>query len=105
MSDDGKSYERGRLMRGATRPVKRLGPMQFRVKGNHAAFWDVNLELDVPCQCPDAEYHGRPCLHEISARLQNGDAGLIQALGEQLLAAQRRSEELERRTRRARKAS
>lgn len=100
MADDGKGYDRGRLMRGATRPVKRLGPMQFRVKGNDQPYYDVNLELDTPCDCVDAQMHGRPCLHEIAARLQNGDLGLVQALGDALLKAQQRTEELERTTRR-----
>lgn len=87
-------------MRGATRPVVRMGPMQFRVKGNHQKWYYINLELDTPCECMDSFYHGRPCLHEISARLQIGDPGLIAALGQELLKAQQRADDLERRTKR-----
>jgi hypothetical protein len=98
MSDDGRGYDLGRLMRGATRPIKRLGPMQFVVKGNEQPKYYVNLDLDTPCECTDAQMHGRPCLHEIAARLQNGDTGLVAALGDALLKAQKRNEVLEKRT-------
>jgi hypothetical protein len=88
-------YDPARLRRGAARAVKRLGPHQFRVAGSHAPYWDVNLELDTPCTCPDAEFHGRGCLHELAARLHDGDAALIMGLGEMLLAQEKRIEEAE----------
>lgn len=84
------SYEPGRLRRGALRAVKKLGPHQYRVAGNHSPHYDVNLDLDTPCDCPDAQYHGRGCLHELAARLHDGDMKLVMALGEQLLAAEKR---------------
>lgn len=83
-------YEPGRLRRGAARAVRRLGPHQFRVRGTHESYYDVNLDLDTPCMCKDAEFHGRGCLHELAARLHDGDAKLIQALGDMLLAAEKR---------------
>lgn len=101
MSDDGKGYEMGRLMRGAQRPIHRLGPMHFVVKGNDRPRYYVNLEEDVPCDCEDAVRHGRPCLHEIAARLQNGDTGLVNALADALGKAMKRNEELERQTRKS----
>jgi hypothetical protein len=81
-------YEPGRLRRASTRAVKKLGPRQYRVRGNHEPFWDVNLDLDTPCTCPDAEFHGRGCLHELAARLHDGDMALVQALGDMLLKAE-----------------
>lgn len=88
-------YEPGRLRRAAARAVKQLGPHQYRVAGNHATHWDVNLDLDTPCDCPDAQFHGRGCLHELCARLQDRDPKLVMALGEILLAQQKRIDELE----------
>lgn len=91
MAEYDGAYEPGRLRRAATRAVKQLGPRQFRVRGSHEAYWDVNLDLDTPCDCPDAQYHGRGCLHELSARLASGDMKLVLALGEMLLAKEKRS--------------
>lgn len=98
------AYEPGRLRRAAVRVVVKFGPHQYRVAGNHAPYWDVNLELDTPCDCPDAQFHGRGCLHELAARLHDGDAKLMQALGDMLLAAERRAAELEKRARRRKSA-
>lgn len=89
----GGEYDPARLRRGAARAVKRLGPHQFRVRGNHSPHYDVNLELDTPCDCPDAQFHGRGCLHELAARLHDGDARLIMALGQMLLKQQEREEQ------------
>jgi hypothetical protein len=80
--------------------VKRLGPMQFRVRGQDEPFYDVNLEIDTPCTCMDAYHHGRGCKHELSARMANGDMGLIQALGDMLLKAHKANEALNRKRRR-----
>lgn len=91
MANYNGEYDPGRLRRGAARAVRRLGPHQFRVRGTHQSHWDVNLDLDTPCDCPDAQFHGRGCLHELAARLHDGDAKLIMALGEMLLAKERRS--------------
>ena len=99
-----EGYEMGRLMRGATRAIERLGPAHFRVAGTEQPFYYVNLEIDTPCDCMDAQKHGRPCLHEIAARLQNGDRGLIDALGKALLKAQQANEALQKQTRRRRTA-
>jgi hypothetical protein len=74
--------------------------MQFRVRGQDEPFYDINLELDTPCTCADAWHRGRGCKHELSARLASGEMPLIQALGEMLLAAQKKSEALEKRPRR-----
>lgn len=100
MIEDGEGYETGRLIRGSTRPVKRLGPMHFVVKGNQQPRYYVNLELDTPCDCTDAQMHGRPCLHEIAARLQNHDEGLRDALGKALLKLHKANEALQRQVKR-----
>ena len=96
-----EGYEPGRLRRAAQLAVRRLGPMQFRVRGQDEPHYDVNLDLDVPCCCKDAEFHGRGCKHELSARMANGDMGLIQALGEMLLKAHKANEALTRKRRRS----
>jgi hypothetical protein len=89
---DERAFDPNRLRRGLQRGVVRLGPNQFRIEGRHETHYDVNLDLDVPCVCKDAEYHGRGCKHELLARLHNGDAALIQSLGDLLLAAEKRKE-------------
>jgi hypothetical protein len=87
-----RAFDPNRLRRGLQRGVVRLGPAQFRIEGRHEKFYDVDLTSDVPCVCKDAEYHGRGCKHELLARLHNGDAALIQSLGDLLLAAEKRKE-------------
>lgn len=69
-----------RLRKAAKLAVKRLGPMQFRVRGQHEHFYDVNLELDTPCCCLDAWYHGRNCKHELAAKLHLPDPHTFNAL-------------------------
>ena len=85
------SYDPGRLWRGGHRPIRPLGPMQYEVAGNDEPSYFVNLELDTPCDCRDAQIRGRPCLHELAARLQMGEEGLVLAFGEMLAARQRAS--------------
>jgi hypothetical protein len=87
---DERAFDPNRLRRGLQRGVVRLGPNQFRIEGRHETHYDVNLDLDVPCVCKDAEYHGRGCKHELLARLHNGDAALIQSLGDMLLSQEKR---------------
>lgn len=96
------AYDPARLRRGATRAVRKVGPRQYRVQGQHRPYYDVNLELDTPCDCDDAQFHGRGCLHELAARLHDGDAALIQALGDMLLKAEQYMEAATRRTRKRR---
>ena len=96
------AYDPARLARGASRAVRKVGARQYRVQGTHEPYYDVNLELDTPCTCEDARFHGRGCLHELAARLHDGDMALIQALGDMLLRAQEHMEAQERRTRRRR---
>src|SRR4051812_29586860 len=84
-----RAFSPDRLRRGIQRAVVKLGPNQFRVEGRHETHYDVNLDLDTPCDCADAQFHGRGCLHELCARLHAGDAKLIQSLGEMLLAAEK----------------
>lgn len=89
---EGRAYCPNRLRRAATRAAVRLGPNQFRVRGTKARYWDVNLDLDTPCDCPDAQYRGRGCLHELKARMLNGDEGLLMELGMMLLRAEANQE-------------
>lgn len=84
------SYEPGRLRRGALRAVKPLGDRKYLVAGNEEPAYTVDLTQDVPCFCKDSEYHGRGCLHELAARLQDGDQKLRMALGQMLLDAEKR---------------
>ena len=97
---EGPGYDPARLRRAAARACLQLGPNQFRVEGRHEKHYDVNLDLDTPCDCYDAQFHGRGCLHELRARLQRGDGTLMQALGDMLLAAEKRMKEHTRRSRR-----
>lgn len=96
-----QGYEPGRLRRAAQLAVKRLGPNQFRIRGQDEPFYDVNLDLDTPCTCADAWHRGRGCKHELQARMANGDMRLVQALGDMLLKAHKANEELNRKRRRA----
>lgn len=84
-----RAFSPARLRRGIQRGVVRLAPHVFRVEGRHQKFYDVDLTSDVPCDCADAQFKGRGCLHELAARLHDGDATLIQSLGDMLLAAER----------------
>lgn len=77
------------MRRGIQRGVERLGPNQFRVEGRHEKWYDVNLDLDTPCDCMDAQMRGRGCLHELVSRLHAGDTKLIQSLGDMLLRAEK----------------
>lgn len=86
-------FEDGRLLRGSQRPVRPVGPRQFMVAGTKN-IWYVNLEIDVPCECPDAQFrHTKTgmCLHEIACRLQEREPLLVAALGA-LLARRDRHE-------------
>lgn len=84
-----RAFSPARLRRGIQRGVVRLGPRQFRVEGRHEKFYNVDLDAEYPCDCADAQFHGRGCLHELAARLHSGDAKLIQSLGEMLLAQEK----------------
>lgn len=87
---DAGSYEPGRLRRAAVLACKRIGPRQYRVRGQHQPYYDVDLDGDQPCYCRDAEYRGLVCKHEMRARLAEGDPKLMLALGEMLLRQERR---------------
>jgi hypothetical protein len=83
------AFDPARLRRAAVRAVQRLGDRRYRVQGRVFESYDVDLNAETPCYCRDAEYRGRPCLHELSARLADGDTELVMALGQMLLAAER----------------
>lgn len=104
MAPDALSYDPARLRRAAVLAVRKIGPQQYRVRGQSQWSYDVDLSADIPCYCKDAEYHGRGCKHELASRLAAGDQALRIALGEMLLAVQKKNEELQRRMKR-RKAS
>lgn len=84
-------YEPSRLRRAALLAVKPIGPGVYRVKGEHEPYYDVEVTADVPCYCKDAEYHGKGCKHFLAARLASGDMKLVMALGEMLLAKEKKS--------------
>jgi len=83
------TFDPARLRRAAVRAVQRLGDRRYRVQGRVFESYDVDLNAEVPCYCRDAEFRGRPCLHELSARLADGDTELVMALGQMLLTAER----------------
>jgi|SRR5581483_8370021 len=97
---EGPGYDPARLRRASVRACVQLGPNQFRVEGRHEKWYDVNMDLDTPCDCLDAQHHGRGCLHELRAMLQRGDQALLIALGTMLMKAE---ENLKAHTRRSRK--
>lgn len=87
-------YEPGRLRRAATRQWERLGPNQVRIASSKPNQWyDVNLDLDTPCDCMDAQMRGRGCLHELKSRMVCGDIGLMEALGHMLERAEKHNKE------------
>jgi hypothetical protein len=88
MTTSVQAFDSGRLRRAAVRTVDRLGDRRYRVQGRHCTAYDVDLNADVPCYCADAQFHGRGCLHELAARLHDGDGQLILGLGEMLLRAE-----------------
>jgi hypothetical protein len=88
-----EKVEPGRLRRGADRAVKKIGAAQYVVQGTREP-WIVDLESDVPCTCPDAQYRTTvgPCLHLWAALLQQRVPAAVQALAmlhEQRLRADR----------------
>lgn len=92
MENEPVSYDPQRLRRASVRGVKRLGDRRYLVEGRLVPTYVVDLnDGDVPCTCADAQYRGRrtPCLHELAARLHDGDGALIVALGAMLLRAER----------------
>ena len=96
-----RSYDPARLRRAATRAVQRLGDRRYRVEGRVCAFYYVDLNGDPVCYCADAQFHGAGCLHELAARLHDGDGALIMSLGEMLLTAERAMREHMRSIRKA----
>lgn len=87
-------YEPNRLRRAATRKWDRMGPNQVRVASSkQGQFYDVNLDLDTPCDCMDSQMRGRGCLHELKARMVCGDMGLVEALGQMLERAEKFNKE------------
>ena len=86
-----RGYEPARLRRAASLAVKKLGPRQYRVRGQEQEYYDVSLDTDPACYCIDSQYKGGTimCKHETAARLHDGDAGLLQSLGNMLLAQQK----------------
>lgn len=92
-------YDPSRLRRGAVRAVKPLGDHKYLVAGNDEPTYTVDLTQDVPCFCKDSEFHGRGCLHELAARLHDGDPKLMMALGMMLLESEKRLKDATKRTR------
>lgn len=86
-----RAFSPDRLRRGIKRGVAKLAENLYRVEGRHEDFYNVDLSAEYPCDCLDAQYHGRGCLHELVARLHAGDAALIQSLGDMLLAQEKHS--------------
>lgn len=78
-----------RLFRGYQRAIRRIGPRTYLVRGNDEPRYVVNLNDEWPCTCADAYWHGRGCLHELAARLQEREPGVMLALGMALLKNQR----------------
>ena len=98
-----RAVEPGRLRRAATRGVVKLADNVYRVEGKHRRHYDVQVGALYPCECEDAYFHGRNCVHELAARLASGDMALIQTLGDMLLRQEKALKEHMRGTKRKRK--
>src|SRR5689334_18766891 len=60
--------------------LKRLGPQQFKVRGNDQPVYYVDLTAEQRCWCKDAEFssrYERMCKHEIACRLANMEPGML----------------------------
>jgi len=67
--------EPGRLMRAAQLGIRHVGARRYVVAGSDAP-WMVDLDVDPPCYCPDAEYRPQyqgKCKHTLAALLQEHD--------------------------------
>lgn len=78
-----------RLRRAATRRVRRIGERRYLVEGRVFPSYVVDLgDEGSACRCADAQFRRGPCLHELAARLHDGDGALILSLGRMLAAAE-----------------
>lgn len=100
-----RAYEPGRMRRAAVLACEKLGPGQYRVSGQQEPYYDVDLSVDPACYCADQLHRRAMCKHEIRARLQDGDARLLQALGDMLLAAEKRLKESMKSKKRGRRSA
>lgn len=93
--------------------VERIAPGEYRVwrakrvgRELVRSARNVNLHLDLPCDCEDNDYRGRTtrgnCKHVLAARMAEGDLGVLGMVGPVLLRRQRIQEEADRITRRER---
>lgn len=98
MCADGPFYEPGRLARAKDLAIEKVGPRQYRVRGQDEPFYMVDLDVDPPCYCADQENRGKQiggkCKHVLAALLQEHNPALMQALGESLLRQEQNLEEL-----------
>lgn len=86
-----RAFDPARLKRAVAllKGAERMGPSEFRVRGQDEPEYYVNLDGDPVCYCKDSEYHGRGCKHELAALLLNGDLRVIGLLGELLLVQEK----------------
>lgn len=86
-----------RFRRAVQLAVVKTGPRQYRVRGQKQEWWDVDLDGDPPCYCPDMENRGRriqgKCKHVLSALLQARDPKMMQALVDEMTRRIQRDED------------
>lgn len=79
-----RAYDPARFRRAVQLAIVQTGPRTYRVRGQKQEWWDVDLDGDPPCYCPDMENRGRriqgKCKHTIAALLQARDPAMVQAL-------------------------
>lgn len=84
-----RAFNPTKLRRAILRGIVQIGPKQFRIEGRHQRYYDVDLDAEWPCDCADALYRGRGCLHELAARMAAREPRFLQSVGDMLLALER----------------
>ena len=79
----GFTVDLDRLERGVQLVAERTGPRRFRVTGGASEHWvDLGASGARPrCDCGDYLWRDRDCKHILAAMLQEGNAGVISAIG------------------------
>jgi hypothetical protein len=79
----GIAVDLDRLERGVQLVAERIGAGRYRVTGGAGEHWvDLGATGARPrCDCGDYLWRDRECKHILAAMLQEGNAGVISAIG------------------------
>ena len=79
----GMPIDLDRLERGVQLTAERRGPHRYRVSGGAGEHWvDLGATGTHPrCDCGDYLWRDRECKHILAAMLQEGNTGVIHAIG------------------------